>query len=607
MLGITPTNGGAVKLSSEPLGRGGEGSVYAVLSHSIAGIPPAEKLVAKIYHKPEEENRRAKLKAMVTAPVSDKAVAWPQAIVLDQNKVFLGYLMIKLERASNREWLYLANAKERNRVAPDFDTRYAFMAIRNLAAAILAVHGARHLVGDINESNIFVNADASVLIVDSDSMQIKDARGVLYPCVVGKQEYTAPELSYGSFRENPRTSATDVFAFAVASFQLLTGGATPHQGSFDPSSPDDPISTVERIRKGILPSLEPMRAKAFGFSPRPGVPVAALPAFMRKHLLSFLSPEPLSRETSAVNLESLISEIDGYAPTLVRCSNERLHWHEPASPCLWCAESLGSGVDPWAASVMKNTPAQVSLPSIGFRDDEASAAINRATPAIAGQNAHQASGAPVAANLQQLIASNPALYALLSGSSPASSPKPAPVSNRPKKVKGKVTVEYADGSWGVRPRLGVMLRQSPKLFIWAFKEETPSLIKFWWPVERKIPSPVALIAGFMLSLAFVYLNFNSAFSILYAYIPSASPALILSLAFIPGVTSLLATASLLGSAFRDRAKTKKQHGDLTGFEEESAALTIARFLPVALFYGVPAVVLGTIAGMFTLIRSVVKA
>jgi serine/threonine protein kinase len=614
MLGLTPTASGEVKFSAEPLGKGGEGSVFAVLSHTIPGIPEASKLVAKIYHAPEEENRKAKLKAMVTAPVSDDSVAWPQALVFDAQKQFQGYLMVKLEKASNREWLYLANVKERNRVAPDFDTRYALMAMRNLAAAILSVHSAGHLVGDINESNIFVKADASVLIVDSDSMQITDARGAMFPCVVGKPEYTAPELSYGSFRDNPRTSATDAFAFAVASFQLLTGGVTPHQGAFDPNSDDDPMSTVDRIRKGVLPALAPARAKTFGFTPRPGTPVAAFPSFLRKHLIAFLSPEPAQRETAELNLETLIREIDAYAPTLVRCSKERLHWHEPVKACLWCAEAARTGVDPWGTVVAKSAPAQISLPSIGFSDGSApKPPASRAAPAIAGQQAHQANqhagGLPTGGDpLQALLAANPGLLqAAAALNTPPGATAVTPAATRPKLIKGKVTVEYADGSWGVRPPLSVLLKQSPKMWLWAVKEETWPILKFWWPVDRKLANPAALVFGFVFSILLVVANSLMAKALLVGNFVTIDVNLAIMLSLIPAATSLITVIWLLCSALKDRAKTKKKNGSLDGFEVESPIVTILRFIPVALFYGVPAVVLGTVAGVFTLVRTIAKA
>ena len=610
MIGLTPTSSGEVLLSSEPLGKGGEGSVYSVISHSIPDIPPAEKLVAKIYHNPEEENRKAKLKAMVISPVSDKAVAWPKALVFDAEKQFQGYLMLKLEKASNREWLYLANTKERNKNAPDFDTRYAFMAIRNLAAAILAVHNSGHLVGDINESNIFVREDASVLIVDSDSMQIEDNQGVIYPCVVGKPEYTAPELSYGSFRDNYRTSATDIFAFSVASFQLLTGGATPHQGAFDPNSSDDPLSTVERIRKGILPSLLPSNAKRFGFSPRPGVPVAAFPSFLQEHFIAFLSPEPEARMSHERNFETLVQNIDNYVTTLVRCSKEKLHWHEATKTCFWCVEATRSGVDPWSTIALKNAPAQVSLPAIGFNDGSKAQGSTRAAPAVAGQQAHQANQHAAAAvdPLQLLLASNPALLQAAAASYAALNTPTPPTTTKPDKIKGKVTVEYADGSWGVRPPLSRMLRQSPRLFLWAVKEETWSILKFWWPVNRNVARPPALVIGFVLSLLFVYANFSFAFTMLTTYWPTVNFSLRFWLSAVPALTSLTTSIWLMISALRDRAKVKKNNrGLVSGFTEDRALLTIARFIPVVIFYGIPAVIIGSVAAVFTLIKRVAKA
>lgn len=597
MYALTPQASGGLQLGQE-LGKGGEGSVFAVTAAGLNDLPPAEQLVAKIYHDPSAEERPKKLKAMIANAVADPAVAWPLAVILDDDKRFLGYLMKRLDSKAYREWLYVANTKDRRSVAPTFDVRYAYAAIRNLAAALLAVHQAGHRVGDINESNIFLGADATVLIVDTDSMQITARDGSFFPCAVGKPEFTAPELSRGSLRDHQRTVETDIFAFAVAAHQLLTGGATPHQGTFDPNSDDDPMSLVERIRQGILPSLEPERARQFGFSPRPGALLNALPAFLKDHLRAFLSVEPTKRN-SHYSLESLVGELDAYIPTLEQCSVEKLHWHPRGEPCLWCADALKTKQDPWAS--LPNAapaPAQARLKPINFHDSSQPSGSGRAAAAIAGQQAHtahqQASGIPTS------LPPTPTAYAGAYGNQtqgyaqqgpPQPQQQPPVAPQRPHKVKGKVTVEYADGSWGVRPPLGVLMRQRPKLAVWALKEETPAALKFWWPVDRDLANPAGLVLGTFLGLgAAVLWYFVALFALTNVEFFSFAKYAAEVIALAPAATAALASILLLSSGLNDRRKAAKKYGDLKGFKAEDPFKTVLRFLPLGFFYGIPIVI-----------------
>ncbi len=620
-IAVSPSGSSSLTLEETPLGSGGEGNVYSVISHNLKELGSPQTLVAKIYHEPELENRHKKIKAMISSPVKSETIAWPTALIFDESKRFKGFLMTKLEAKVNREWLYIANAKDRRKVAPDFDVRYAFAAIRNLAAAVLSVHSSGHKIGDLNESNLLINNTATVLIVDTDSMQISSPSGEVFPCTVGKPEYTAPELSHGSLRDFPRTVESDTFAFAVASYQLITGGATPHQGAFDPHSDDDPLSTVERIRQGVLPGLIPSHAKTFGFTPKPGVPVAAIPAFMKAQLVGFLSVAPELRNSPTINLRKLIAELDAYIPTLVQCSRERHHWYPQGETCVWCSEAAVSGIDPWAGDVA-SAPSQARLAPISFQSGDNSAPLpSRAAPAVAGQQAHQANqGAAAAA----AAATNPAAaqaiaaaavqqYIQQQGGAPAGAPPATPAPQRPHKIKGKVTVEYANGSWGVRPPLGVLMRQSPKLAIWALKEETPAPLKFWWPADRPLANPVGLIIGLILGFALAGAWYAAA-TIWLPFVPFIGPAMmpgfVATFAVAPVFTAAIASLWLFISAHRDRAKTKKLSGSLTGYKEDKLSKTAFRFLPVGLFYGVPIIVViafGFLFGAFALIRAIGRA
>lgn len=85
LTGRTRSAQGSLTISSAALGKGGEGSVYKVEQHSIGGLPAASELVAKIYHDPKTGNRGRKVAAMITAPPSSEALAWPLALIADES------------------------------------------------------------------------------------------------------------------------------------------------------------------------------------------------------------------------------------------------------------------------------------------------------------------------------------------------------------------------------------------------------------------------------------------------------------------------------------------------------------------------------------------
>ncbi len=593
LIALTKQGTANVEISESELGHGGEGSVFRVVKSEAADLPEASKMVAKIYHDPKTENRNEKLRAMLKNPVLSEGVAWPKALLFGEDQRFLGYLMDNIDNASNREWLYLANAKDRRRVAPDFNVRYAFAAIRNLAVAIEAIHSAGHCIGDINESNLLINASATVSVVDTDSMQISDALGSVFPCTVGKPEYTAPELSHGSLRDNPRTIETDIFAFAVAAYQLISGGATPHQGAFDPNRDDEPISTVERIRKGVLPSLDPVFAKQFGFTPRPGVPIAALPEFMKKFFLQFLSTDPKQRNSSTCNLKLFIAELDSFIPQLTQCSVEKNHWKVSGESCGWCVEAKRSGVDPWASEA---SVSQAKLRPITFSDGATSSQSSpqRAPAAIAGTSI------PPSSAVGQTFSPSPQL-----GYPSQPQPQATPQSSRPKKIRGKITVTYADGTWGIRPPMSALLIHNPKFAFFALKEETPGLLRFWWPKKRLLAPKVGILLGFatgvLISVLWFFVTFTTA-PLIPIFFATAGNSVLLSIAAAPAILSFLTTFLLFVSASRDRSSALKKVRPGMVYKEETVFKTLFNFVLVSLFYGVPAL----FALLFILVATLLK-
>jgi len=232
-------NNQPITLTSE-LGKGGEATIYHIAEH--------KELVAKIYHNPTPQ-RKAKLLAMLLNPPEQPkthiAIAWPTALLYQQKaqfyawparneleattpEKFVGFLMPKI--SGGHAIFHLYNPVMRAKLPYLFDWRALHYTAYNLCVVVEAIHAKGYVIGDINESNILVNRKALVTIVDCDSFQVKDETGTVYRCMVGKPEYTPPELQGADLKVTDQTVEHDLFGLAVLLFQLLMEGYHPFAG-----------------------------------------------------------------------------------------------------------------------------------------------------------------------------------------------------------------------------------------------------------------------------------------------------------------------------------------------------------------------------------------
>jgi formylglycine-generating enzyme required for sulfatase activity len=235
-----------VRLGSQ-IGRGGESAIYRV-----EGQPGR---LGKIYTTPHIGVYERKLTWMLAHPPKDPTAhlghtsfAWPLDVLRDERRVFVGYLMPFVRNAVTV--LKVLNPRLRTLTLPDFDRRYLHRTAQNLAAAVEALHARDYVIGDLHESNVMVTSSALVTLIDTDSFQV-EADGQLYPCIVGKPEYTPPELQGKSFRQVKRTPEHDCFSLGVLIFQLLMEGNHPFRGRWLGTS--DPPSLEEKICWGLFP------------------------------------------------------------------------------------------------------------------------------------------------------------------------------------------------------------------------------------------------------------------------------------------------------------------------------------------------------------------
>lgn len=335
-------NGRLIELSPpQRIGGGGEGVVLPVL-----GEPG---LVAKLYHRPTTEQQR-KIELMLSAPLPQpnghRSVAWPTEMLFarEPGGPFTGYVMPRVCNAGRIFAVY--NPAVRRRQCPDFDFRYLVRTARNLASTFALAHQHGYVIGDGNESNIFVSSTACVIFVDSDSWQVEDSfQGRIYRCPVGRPEFTPPELQGMNFQHVDRDESHDGFALGVLIFKLLNEGDHPFDGVYHGSS--DPPSLEARIRMGAVS----FRQRFACWTPKPtAVPFGTL-HFQLQRLFIQCFEQGHSHPEARPNAVAWQQALATAEKDLQQCPQNEHHrfW---GRRCIWCERrDLLGGLDPFPGQI----------------------------------------------------------------------------------------------------------------------------------------------------------------------------------------------------------------------------------------------------------------
>ena len=219
---VYSADGTAVELGAV-LGRGGEGAVHARIGN--------QDQACKIYTRPPSDARTAKLTWMVARlqqhPDLAQWCTWPQALLFDQQHHCVGFVMERLHELWPIHEVY--QPEQRKAALPLAGWDFLVRVATNCARMFETLHKYAVIVADVNERNIFVDADATVHLVDCDSFQIQDG-DQFFGTGVGVVDYTPPELQGKDFRLVPRTVEHDRFGLAVITFKLLMMGRHPFSG-----------------------------------------------------------------------------------------------------------------------------------------------------------------------------------------------------------------------------------------------------------------------------------------------------------------------------------------------------------------------------------------
>ena len=219
-------------LLTELIGEGGEGNIYGTNS----------PFLAKIYK--EGKSRKMteeKLSLMLSRRIICNGICYPTAKLFDKNGTFVGFLM-PAGRGKDLDKLW--NDGTRALYFPDWERKDLIMLCVTLLEKIKYLHDRNLLIGDINGKNFLVETPEKVWFVDTDSYQVEG-----YPCPVGTEDFSAPEIQNRNFRTFLRTKGNENFAVAVLLFKVMMLGKHPYSQIGGESIKDN-------IKEGNFPYLK---------------------------------------------------------------------------------------------------------------------------------------------------------------------------------------------------------------------------------------------------------------------------------------------------------------------------------------------------------------
>ena len=320
------SDGSRVRLGPE-LGRGGEGAVFPVVGDDAR--------VAKIYFKAPAAAKVEKLRAMArsASPALLRVAAWPVELLEDESHRVRGFLMPRVAAREDVHQLY--SPRSRRRAFPEADFRFVVRAAANVARAFAQVHEAGHVIGDVNHGNALIGKDATVVLIDCDSFQIRDGSRI-FTCDVGVPLFTAPELQNMGFRGLKRSRRHDAFGLAVLVFHLLFQGRHPFAGQY--AGGEMPIErAIAELRFAYG-----MSTQSLGMRPPP----ATLPLGAFGPAIKFLFERSFAPEGVAVRpaAREWVEALAALERELAECAVAPMHFHIRGAPCCWCELEKKSGV-----------------------------------------------------------------------------------------------------------------------------------------------------------------------------------------------------------------------------------------------------------------------
>lgn len=238
------TEKGQVFTLEKKLGEGGQGRVFS-LQEKVTGKSLAVKII-RSQSSQDSERLRNRLAAVKRMPLEDIPLARPLALLAPP---YSGYVM---ELATGMESLQGLAVPPKDGIAQWFlntgGLRRRMQLLISLARTLAELHSRGIIYGDLSAANVFVSSELAhhaVFLIDLDNLRMHTS-GHEYIYTPG---YGAPEVVN---QKSGISSLSDIYAFAILSFQLLT---LVHPFVGDMVSDGEP-ELEEQAFEGQLPWIE---------------------------------------------------------------------------------------------------------------------------------------------------------------------------------------------------------------------------------------------------------------------------------------------------------------------------------------------------------------
>jgi len=315
---------------AEEIGRGGEGTVYALRDRPDVAV--------KVYRSAMTADRCDKIVAMARLAEPDllDRAAWPTGLAVDERGKPRGLLMPRI--ADHREIHLLYSPRSRKSLFPRADFPFLVLCGIDLCRAIGLVHRTGCVIGDVNHASTLVSARGTARLIDCDSFQVP-AGHRLFPCEVGVDIFTPPELQGRSFAEVRRSVSHDAFGLAVLLFLLLFQNRHPFAGRFL----DEGDMTIGRaIAEGRF-VFGAAKERHRMVPPPHSVPLDSMgPAVAALFERAFALPAEGTTRPGPREWEAALAT---FSSELVVCDANGAHaFHRSNAECPWCRVERSSGV-----------------------------------------------------------------------------------------------------------------------------------------------------------------------------------------------------------------------------------------------------------------------
>jgi DNA-binding helix-hairpin-helix protein with protein kinase domain len=205
------TEAGYTYTLQKQIGFGGEGAVHII----------SKQLLAKIFHPDKATNEKLKKLQKFLSMKKIASVVFPEKILYDKNKNFIGYTMPQVFGV--KELGILHSKKNREKYCPNWTYIDLLDLSLSIANTLQKLHDVRIVVADFNPRNVLVKSPKQVYFIDIDSYQIDRQ-----PSTVGIMMYTRPVHIKKSHKEYLKNRADDLYALSMMIFQNLTSGGNPY-------------------------------------------------------------------------------------------------------------------------------------------------------------------------------------------------------------------------------------------------------------------------------------------------------------------------------------------------------------------------------------------